>query len=44
MLRDRPIVGISLLDVGVTSGEMGGDEAEACVMVVQSDAYGTLVS
>lgn len=44
MLCNGPVVRIPLFDIGVAGGKMGGDEAEACIVVVQSDTHSPLIS
>jgi hypothetical protein len=43
VFRNRPVVRMSFLNVRVPGGKVGGEEAKASVVVVETDANSALV-
>ena len=38
-INNRPIVPVSFKHIGLSSCKMGGDEAETCIVQIQSNGY-----
>lgn len=41
--HDRSIVSVALVDVRMSRGEMGSEETETCIMILEPDADCTFV-